>query len=351
MWQNILDLILSLGAAFFTTLIVIGIYFLAKRLLDRQARGKTDTSLIRSIILFGILMTGIVAVILALPLDPDTKNKVTELMGYIISAVLALSSATFIGNGLAGIMLRAINSFKPGDFIHVNDHFGRVSERGLFHTEIQTENRDLTTIPNLYLTTHAVRVTQANGTFISGTCSLGYDVNRLEIEKALLDAAERADLKDAFVRVEELGDFSVVYKVFGMIPNIKTILSARSRLNASILDALHEAKIEIVSPNFMNQRQIGDTVFIPKKSKIKEDTSKSDSPEMLIFDKAEGAGTIEKRKEQLVVIENRILEQQENLRTCTEEEKLAIQEKIERLQNLKPQIEEKLAALVEKQKK
>ncbi len=116
-----------------------------------------------------------------------------------------------------------------------------VSERGLFHTEIQTENRDLTTIPNLYLVTNAVRVTRSSGTFISGVCSLGYDVNRQKIEKALLDAAERAELKDPFVRITELGDFSVVYKVYGMVKDIKTVLSAQSRLNAMILDALHDA--------------------------------------------------------------------------------------------------------------
>ena len=36
--------------------------------------------------------------------------------------------------------------------------FGRVTERGLFHTEIQTEDRDLVTLPNLYLVTNPVKV-------------------------------------------------------------------------------------------------------------------------------------------------------------------------------------------------
>jgi len=70
-------------------------------------------------------------------------------------------------------------------------------------------------------------VTRLSGTFIKGICSLGYDVNRQKVEKTLLDAAERAGLKDAFVRITELGDFSIVYTVAGLEENIKTILSSQ----------------------------------------------------------------------------------------------------------------------------
>ena len=44
-----------------------------------------------------------------------------------------LSSTTFIGNIMAGLMLRVVRSFRPGDFVHVGDYFGRVSEQSLFH--------------------------------------------------------------------------------------------------------------------------------------------------------------------------------------------------------------------------
>ena len=317
--QSIIDAILSFKGTFFTLLTFVAIYYAAKFLLDRQAKGKTDWGIIRSIIIFSIFLIGGIAVILALPMGDSMRSQITSLMGIVISAVLALSSATFIGNGLAGIMLRTINSFKPGDFIHVEGHFGRITERGLFHTEIQTENRDLTTLPNMFLTMNPVKVTRPSGTFISGVCSLGYDVNRQKIEKALLDAAERAGLKDAFVRITELGDFSVVYKVTGMVEEIKTVLSAQSRINAMMLDALHDAGIEIVSPNFMNQRQTGDTVFIPKKVKKHEEVISDGAPESKIFDKAEEAESIEKRKDNLADIEKKLEDLNAELKAATEE--------------------------------
>ena len=64
-------------------------------------------------------------------------------------------------------MLRAINNFRLGDFIEVEgEHFGRVTEIDLFHTEIQTKDRDLLTLPNLFLITHPVKVIHASGTMI-----------------------------------------------------------------------------------------------------------------------------------------------------------------------------------------
>ena len=306
---------LSNWTSFFVTAVIFfGVYLLAKFILDRQAKGKKDSTVIRTIILFTLALIGIIAVMLAIPMPSDIKGQITSLLGIVISAVFALSSATFIGNGLAGIMLRSINSFKPGDFIRVGDHFGRISERGLFHTEIQTENRDLTTLPNLYLATNPVNVTRESGTFISGEVSLGYDVSRVKTEKLLLEAAKEAGLTDAFVYVTSLGDFSVVYKVHGLLKDVKTILTARSKLNAMMLDTLHNAGIEIMSPTFVGQRQVNEIEFIPKKPKAKEieqlekENKAVGAPENKMFDKAEEAESIEKKKENLEGVNNKIAE-------------------------------------------
>jgi hypothetical protein len=40
-------------------------------------------------------------------------------------------------------LLRWVRHFKAGDFIEVKVLFGRVTERGLFHSEIQNEEHDL----------------------------------------------------------------------------------------------------------------------------------------------------------------------------------------------------------------
>ena len=63
-------------------------------------------------------------------------------------------------------MLKAVRSARPGDFITVADLTGRITEMGLLHTEVQTEFRDLVTVPNMYMVTQPMQVVRASGTII-----------------------------------------------------------------------------------------------------------------------------------------------------------------------------------------
>ena len=242
---------------------------------------------------------GILIIILALPISGETRGQVLGLFGVVFTGIIALSSTTFVTNAFAGLMLRLIRNFKAGDFIRVNDVFGRITERGLFHTEIQTEERDLTTFPNLYLITNPMTVVRASGTIISATLSLGYDVSHQQIDSLLLEAAEQTGLKDPFVQVVSLGDFSVSYKISGFLTDTKKMLAMRSNLKRAVLDVLHGAGVEIVSPNFMNQRVLPlEKVFIPEPTREEAvQPAATSAPEAVIFDKADEAESIGKLQE------------------------------------------------------
>ena len=342
----VLDIMKSWKATVVTAVIFYLVFIAARKLLERQAKGHTDKSLIRSIVLFLIVLMGIVSIILSIPMDSEQKGQITSLIGIILSAVLGLSSTTFIGNALAGIALKLRGSFKPGDFIEVNDIFGRVTEKGLFHTEIQTIDRDLTTLPNMTLASNSVKVTRQSGSFISAECSLGYDVNRLKIEEALLKAAKDAGLEEPFVHIISLGDFSIVYRVHGLLTNVKSIVSAKSRLTGQVIDALHAAEIEIVSPTFMNQRQVNDTVFISKNYHRKDGhVINENTPENVIFDKADEAEGLEKRKILLEEVQQKLKAEQKKLKETKESSRKAvIEEKIKKTKKLKDKIESKIEA-------
>jgi small-conductance mechanosensitive channel len=146
------------------------------------------------------------SVVLVLSLIDQTREAATVmagLLGIAISAAITISSATFISNAMAGLMLRAVRNFRLGDYIRVGDQFGRVSEQGLFHVEIQTEDRDLATLPNLYLVSQPVTVVRASGTIVSTTVSLGYDVPHTKVETALEQAAIAADLEELEGQLQE----------------------------------------------------------------------------------------------------------------------------------------------------
>jgi small-conductance mechanosensitive channel len=119
------------------------------------------------------------------------------------------------------------------------------------------------------------------------------------VEQALTRAAEDAGLEEPFVHVLELNDFSVSYRVAGLLTDVKSLLSTRSRLRSLMLDRLHEAGIEIVSPTFMNQRAITpEKCFIPEAAPASTvQTEPEVPPEAVVFDKADEAESLEKLRD------------------------------------------------------
>ncbi|EDY81318.1 transporter, MscS family [Verrucomicrobiia bacterium DG1235] len=296
----------------------------------KEAKFGTHNNFSRPIVMLVLTAFALVALIIALPLKDGTKDQLLGLFGLVMTGIIGLSSTTFVANAMGGFMIRSIASFRSGDFVRVGNTFGRVSARGLFHTEIQTEDRDLTTLPNLYLVTNPVTVVRNSGTIVSASVSLGYDTHQAVIEPLLLEAAKGAGLEDPFVRVMELGDFAVVYRVAGLLTEVKQMVSKRSQLHINVLNTLHDAGIEILSPNAMMQRPLKDgQKIMPVASPVSAPTPKvEDVPENRIFDKAEEAETIERLVFERDKMVKEKLELEKQLSTLEGEEKGAAEKRI-----------------------
>ncbi len=297
-------------------------------LLGRHVELENGSRFHRQLILFGLSVAGIVAIALALPVSDSTRNQVIALIGVMVSGVIAFSSTTIVANFMAGIMMRTTRRFRTGDFIRVGEHFGRVVEKGLFDTEIQTEHRELISLPNAYLITHPVTVIRNSGTIISVSLSLGYNVHYSQIQAALIAAAQKCGLEEPYIQIIELGNYAITYRVSGLLIEVKSILTTRSELSRFVLDSLHDAGIEIVSPVFMNQRQMAEQTRIMPPSMMGETTVESANLEEIVFDKAEKA---ERQEETKINLETKIEELESRLRGAEGDEKKRISESIELL--------------------
>jgi small conductance mechanosensitive channel len=223
------------------------------------------------------------------PLPESTRNQILSIIGIGFSDAVAFSSTSFVTHVMAAITMRVIRPFNVGDFVTVGDYFGKVSERGLFDTEIQTESRELISIPNSVFILTPVKVTRGSGVIIATNLSLGYDVHHAQIEPLLLQAALAAGLEDPYVHIISLNDFSVSYRINGLLAEVKTLLTSRSILNACVLDSLHRHNIEIVSPTFT--RHINQPLAakqIPPEQRMKKPDSQINA-EDIAFDKANQA--------------------------------------------------------------
>ncbi len=347
--KGLLDWLLALAPSTLILVLTIAIAAGLRHWFERTATSSHGHQMRNQLILLALTAVGLVIVVLMLPISNEFRGEILGLVGIVLSAGIALSSTTFLGNMLAGLMLRAVRNFRSGDFIGVQEHFGRVSERGLFHTEIQTEERNLVTLPNLYLVTNPVTTVRSSGTIVSATVSLGYDVPRARIEELLLEAARNVKLEDPFVTTQELGDFSVTYRIAGLLAEVKSLISARSRLRGAMLDSLHGGGIEIVSPLFHNQRKLEpDQVFIPKvePKRVASVEESAAVPEEILFDKADQAEAEEQMERTISSVSDEIKALDAELKSASEEEKPALERKRQRLEAEK----EQLAARLEQEK-
>lgn len=334
---DIFNSLIEPGIILIITVIVLVINSIVFRRLKSVA---SDENIVKKTIAFTVVIIATVSFILSLPIEKSLKGQILSFLGIIISAGIALSSTTVLGNLIAGIMNNSMKRFKNGDLIKIGELQGRVVRRSIFHTEIQLEDSNFVTIPNLFIASNPVKLTRKTNTVISTTVSLGYDVPRTKIEEALKKAAEATGLNDPYVYVTELGDYSVVYKIHGFLADTGKFFSTTSLLNAKVMDLLHENNIEIVSPTFMNQRRVDEKMFTPVVKKEKEPDKDEKSPEELIFNEALEAAEIEKKKENIIKLQER----KEKLKTELKETKESkrserIKSSIERIDKLVEKIE------------
>lgn len=294
-------------------------------LLLRNTKLDNDSKFSRRMTMIACYLAGLIAIVISLPVDESVRNQVLALIGLLLSGVIGISSTTIVSNSMAGIMLRITRPFKTGDFIKVDDHFGRVTVRGILDTEIQTEFRELVALPNMFLITHPVNVVRSSGTIVSANLSLGYDVHHAKIQTLLEEAAINAGLEEPFVQIIELGDYSVTYRVNGLLKEVKSLLSTRSNLYRHVLDTLHDNEVEIASPAIMNQRRIDEQALIVPEATVITPATNESKAEQVAFDKADRAERREKAVQQL---KEQIEELEGKLNEATDEMKTTIKESI-----------------------
>jgi small-conductance mechanosensitive channel len=323
---------------FIPVLLVIAVVTAMARLahwLIRYKQGKKSESdpFPRQFVTLIAVIIAIISVVLVMPIDVSVRNQLFTLLGLVLTVIIAFSSTTFASNILAGFMLRATRRLRPGNFISHEGDLGRITEIGLIQTEIQTRHRNFTYLPNTSLLSEKVMVINKEATIVSAEVSLGYDVHHAVIEKHLLKAAEKCGLEDPHVRVRELGDFSIIYRIAGMLREVKLLITTGSDLRKAMLDCLHEAGIEIVSPSFMNQRPLPpEQVFIPQapaSGSIPAPVSTTEAPENVIFDKADEAERIENLKDHREQLLSRVKELEADLGKMEDSHKTRAKQEIE----------------------
>jgi hypothetical protein len=118
-----------------------------------------------------------------------------------------------------------------------------------------------------------------------------------------------------------------------LLSEVKNLLTTRSRLKTAILDEVHANGIEIVSPNFMNQRVLPlGHQFIPELSLEQAGTAKAATIESVAFDKADKAESLDKLRQRHAEMKEGLSQLEKEEAEAGDEEKAALNQRIEALQ-------------------
>ena len=329
-----------------TVVVLTILLYLNHRIFSKNNSFEYNRIIVKNSIAFFLIIVGTLVFIAFLPLDEDgdLNIQLIKFFGAVTSAAIALSATTVLGNLIAGFMNNSMKRFRNGVIINIGDIHGMVIRKNTFHTEIQLEDSNYLSIPNLFIARNPVKLTRKSNTIISTSVSLGYDVSRTIVEDTLKDAAKSVGLTDPYVYITSLGDFSVAYKIHGFLGDSSKYFSTSSLLNGKVLDKLHAQRIEIVSPIFMNQRLTDAKEFIPDQVVQNETPAKVDYPEELIFEEAIKSENIEKKKDLVNKIDEKIKSLNAEVKTLDDDERISkIKDSITRYEGHKVNIQASIA--------
>ena len=163
-------------------------------------------------IILWILLGVIVAGALGIP--------TTSLVALISVAGLALSLSVqnILSNLFSGLTLLVTRPFKSADYVEVAGKSGTVKSVGLFHTQLNTVDNVLISIPNSDITGTTIKNYSAEPLRrVDRVFSASYDNTTEEVETAILQAINMDSrvLKDPapFVRLSDYKDSCIEYTV------------------------------------------------------------------------------------------------------------------------------------------
>ena len=216
------------------------------------------------------LVIWIFAFTIAYPYIPGSNTDAFKGASVFVGLVISLGSSGLVNQVLSGLVIVYSRAFKVGDYVHVGDVEGVVTQVGTLSSKIVTRKREEVTIPNAVLVgttmTNYTRQAGTDGAIVSTSVTIGYDAPWRQIHALLLQAAERTTeiRKDPrpFVLQRALSDFFVEYELRFHIDRPEERALVLSELHAQIQDAFNEFGVQIMSPHFESQPDT--SVLVPK---------------------------------------------------------------------------------------
>jgi len=174
-------------------------------------------------------------------------------------AFLSFGSNSVVSNLLSGLFVIYRRSVNIGDRIQVGELVGRVESVSLLETQLRSDLNELISIPNTKILNSEVRnfsrTGASPGLIVTSVVGIGYDEPQEQIARLLIQAAKKTKaikaIPEPTVHRVSLNSFDISYRVNAYAEPSHDPLQLSSDLNANVVDILHGAGVQIMTPAYM----------------------------------------------------------------------------------------------------
>jgi small-conductance mechanosensitive channel len=187
-----------------------------------------------------------------------------ETIGVKVTAILAASTALFVGLGLglqdafkdlsSGVIILMERTLSVGDIIQMGEQIGKVESVGLRTTAVRTRDDILIIMPNHKMTNETViNLTHSEDTTrFSVRVGVAYGTDTTQVKQILqqiaADHPESDPMHDPQVILKDFGDSALIFELFFYTRNLFFVEKIKSEIRFEIDRRFRESGITIPFP-------------------------------------------------------------------------------------------------------
>lgn len=211
-------------------------------------------------------------IVVIFPYLPGSDSRVFQGVSVFLGILFSLGSSSAVSNMVAGLVITYMRPFNIGDIITLENLTGKVIEKNLLVTRLQTATGEEITIPNgSILSGKSINYSVAakrKELMLHTKLSIGYHIPWQRVYALLIEAANRTKhvLKtpEPFVLQDKLGNYYAVYELHAFTEQAALMPDIYSELHQHIQTVFNENGVEILTPDYKANRD-GSASTIPQK--------------------------------------------------------------------------------------
>jgi len=230
----------------------------AREVMKLKDRKRLEEHIAFTIVRFGKWIIGLVVFSAVLAQFDITLGMLSAVVSLVGGTIVGFAAINTVGNAIAGLIVMTSRPFNVGDRIFFKGQFADIVSIDLIYTKMVTLDNVLISLPNQELLKSEIVNYQSERVVRRHVAvTPGYETDRGEMEKALLEAADAVPrvLKEPkpYVWVTDFQDYAPEYTLYVFIDDVGGLPEIDSELHKAVLDTCRVHSIDISTPMLLKQ--------------------------------------------------------------------------------------------------